>query len=128
MYVCICENAHHGFLDLRKIQPVKYIYITILIFTKEFCNSLFSLGEVQGGGSDLFDKMYYKEGNFTRGRFFTDDPKSIEFKSGSYKIVGEMGTTHDAVIKIQIFAEQKEKALKETKADEGVSSESSDSD
>ena len=74
--------------------------------------------------------MYYKEGNFTRGRFSTDpnDPKSIEFKSGFYKIVGEMGTTHDAVIKIQIFAEQKEKALKETKADEGVSSESSDSD
>ena len=71
--------------------------------------------------------MYNKEGNFSRGEFY-DDPKPIEFKSGSYKIVGEMGPTHKSEIKIQIFAEQKEKALKETKTDEGSSSDSSDSD
>ena len=71
--------------------------------------------------------MYNEKGNFTRGQFYTD-PKPIEFKSGSYKIVGEMGTTHEAEIKIQIFAEQKEKTLKETKADGGSSSDSSDSD
>ena len=71
--------------------------------------------------------MYNEKGNFTRGQFW-DDPKPIEFKSGSYKIVGEMGTSHEAEIKIQIFAEQKEKTLKETKADEGSSSDSSDSD
>ena len=71
--------------------------------------------------------MYREEGNFTRGEF-DKDPKPIEFKSGSYKIVGDMGTTHKAEIKIQIFAEQKKKALKETKTDEGSSSDSSDSD
>jgi hypothetical protein len=60
-----------------------------------------------------------KESNFTRGQFYSD-PKPIEFKSGSYKIVGEMGTTHKAEIKIQIFAEQKEKALKQTKVNEGT--------
>ena len=78
--------------------------------------------------------MYNEEGNFTRGQFYTDPPKPIEFKSGSYKIVGEMGNAHgeignyhEAVIKIQIF---KEKALNETKtkADEGRNPESSDSD
>ena len=71
-----------------------------------------------------------KESNFTRGQFYSD-PKPIEFKSGSYKIVGVMGTTHEPEIKIQIFAVQKEKApkaLKATKADEGSSSDSSDSD
>ena len=74
--------------------------------------------------------MYNEEGNFTRGQFYGTDPKPkpIEFKSGSYKIVGEMGTDHEAVIKIQIFAEQKEKSLKTTKADEGSNSDSSDSD
>ena len=74
--------------------------------------------------------MYNEEGNFTRGKFYGTDPKPkpIEFKSGSYKIVGEMGTDHVAVIKIQIFAEKKEKTLKETKAVEGNSSDSSDSD
>ena len=81
-------------------------------------NSLFSLGEVQGGGSELFDKMYNGEGNFTRGQFYYQPSPPIEFESGSYKIVGEMGTTHEAEIKIQIFAEQEEKALKETEADE----------
>lgn len=93
--------------------------------------------EVQGGQKaqmELCDKMYNEEGNFTRGRFLTD-PKPIEFKSGSYKIVGEMGNAHgemgnyhEAVIKIQIF---KEKALKETKTkliDEGSNSDSSDTD
>ena len=68
-----------------------------------------------------------EQSNFTRGQFYSD-PKPIEFKSGTYKIVGGMGTTHEAEIKIQIFAEQKEKTLKETKADEGSSSDSSDSD
>ena len=63
-----------------------------------------------------------KESNFTRGKF-KSDPKPIEFKSGSYKIVGEMGITHEAEIKIQIFAEQKEKALKQTKANEGTETE-----
>merc|ERR1719491_1967681 len=87
-------------------------WLSVGIMKEKFCNPLFSLGEVQGGGSELFDKMYNQEGNFTRGQFY-DDPKPIEFKSGSYKIVGEMGTTHEAEIKIQIFAEQKE-----TKADE----------
>ena len=43
--------------------------------------------------------MYNEKGNFTRGQFETDPTKPIEFKSGSYKIVGEMGTTHKAVIK-----------------------------
>ena len=71
--------------------------------------------------------MYNEKGNFTRGQFW-DDPKPIEFKSGSYKIVGEMGTTHKAEIKIQIFTEKKEKTLKETKADVVISSESSDSE
>ena len=50
------------------------------------------------------------ESNFTRGQFYSD-PKPIEFKSGTYRIVGEMGTTHEAEIKIQIFAEQEDKAL-----------------
>ena len=72
--------------------------------------------------------MYNEKGNFTRGQFETDPTKPIEFKSGSYKIVGEMGTAHKAEIKIQIFAEKKEKTLKETKAVEGSSSDSSDSD
>ena len=75
--------------------------------------------------------MYNEEGNFTRGQFYTDPPKPIEFKSGSYKIVGVMGTTHEPEIKIQIFAIQKEKApkaLKATEANEGSSSDSSDSD
>ena len=74
--------------------------------------------------------MYNEKGNFTRGQFYGTDPKPkpIEFKSGSYKIVGEMGTAHKAEIKIQIFAEKKEKTLKETKAVEGTSSDSSDSD
>ena len=75
--------------------------------------------------------MYNEKGNFTRGQFKeiqNQDPKPIEFKSGSYKIVGEMGTAHKAEIKIQIFAEKKEKTLKETKAVEGNSSDSSDSD
>ena len=51
-----------------------------------------------------------EESNFTRGQFYSN-PKPIEFKSGTYKIVGEMGTTHAAEIKIQIFAEQKDKAF-----------------
>jgi len=84
--------------------------------------------DVQGGGSELFDKMYNEEGNFTRGQFYTDPPKPIEFKSGSYKIVGVMGTTHEPEIKIQIFAVQKEKAPKALKTDEGSSSDSSDSE
>ena len=65
-------------------------------------NSLFSLGEVQGGGSELFDKMYGGAGNFTRGQFYYHS-NPIEFKSGSYKIVGEMGKTHESEIKIQIL-------------------------
>ena len=46
-----------------------------------------------------------EQSNFTRGQFYSDQ-KPIEFKSSTYKIVGEMGTTHESEIKIQIFAEQ----------------------
>ena len=55
-----------------------------------------------------------KESNFTRGQFYSN-PKPIEFKSGSYKIVGQMETTHAAKIKIQIFEFE---ILKQTKANE----------
>ena len=75
--------------------------------------------------------MYNEEGNFTRGQFYGTNPKPkpIEFKSGSYKIVGEMGTDHEAVITIQIFKEKAPKALKATGLpDEGNSSGSSDSE
>ena len=46
--------------------------------------------------------MYNKEGSFTRGQFYKN-PVPIEFKSGSYRIKGEMGTTHKAEIQIKIF-------------------------
>ena len=44
-----------------------------------------------------------EQDNFTRGQFYHES-NPIEFESGSYKIVGEMGTTHEAEIKIQIRA------------------------
>ena len=64
-------------------------------------NFLF-LGEFKTGGPDLFKKMYNKQGSFTRGQFYKN-PVPIEFKSGSYRIKGEMGTTHKGEIQIQIF-------------------------
>ena len=67
-------------------------------------NFLF-LGEFQRGGIDLLKKMYNKEGSFKRGQFYKN-PVPIEFKSGSYRIKGKMGTTHKAEIQIQIFNEQ----------------------
>jgi hypothetical protein len=75
------------------------------------------------GGNGLFDHMYNdEEDRFKRGQFYHHE-NPIEYKRGSYKIVGEMGKTHEAEIKIQIFAEQKEKALKQTKANEGTETE-----
>ena len=49
--------------------------------------------------------MYYganNDGNFARGQFY-DHENPIEYKSDSYKIVGKMGKTHEAEIKIQIL-------------------------
>jgi hypothetical protein len=46
--------------------------------------------------------MYNDTGDFMRGQFYYHE-NPIEFKSGSYKIVGEMGKTHEAEIKIQIL-------------------------
>ena len=46
--------------------------------------------------------MYNRGGSFTRGQFYKN-PLPIEFKSGSYRIKGKMGTTHKAEIQIQIF-------------------------
>jgi len=95
----------------------------VVMFSLPFDFNLYSnwlsvgiMKESEVKGHPLFDKMYSgKESNFTRGQFYSN-PKPIEFKNGSYKIVGEMGTTHEAKIKIQIFDEQKEKALAEAKA------------
>jgi len=101
----------------------------VVMFSLPFDFNLYSnwlsVGIMKGSrvlqnNKELFDVMYGgKESNFTRGQFYSD-PKPIEFKNGSYKIVGEMGTTHEAEIKIQIFDEQKEKALKQTKANEAA--------